>query len=132
MRSASVRFSIKIAVRLGPEYARRFELLPPAHRLERKEGYMSKKIKKAKEIKDYDGTDTSGMIDKRRRLSFGDIGLELPPVAPTQVVSIRLPTELLNEIRALGSRDDVPYQAVIKIILAEGIRQKKAKTKKSA
>jgi len=93
---------------------------------------MSKKIKKAKEIKDYDGTDTSGMIDKRRRLSFDDIGLELPPVAPTQVVSIRLPTELLNEIRALGSRDDVPYQAVIKIILAEGIRQKKAKTKKSA
>ena len=93
---------------------------------------MSKKIKKTKQIKDYDGTDTSGMIDKRKRLSFDDIGLELPPVAPTQVVSIRLPTELLNELKALGSRDDVPYQAIIKIILADGIREKKAKAKKSA
>jgi predicted DNA binding CopG/RHH family protein len=75
---------------------------------------MSKKHKKSKAIRDYDRTDTSVMIDKQKRLRFDDIGLELPPVAPTQVVSIRLPTELLNEIKAIGSRDDVPYQAIIK------------------
>jgi predicted DNA binding CopG/RHH family protein len=93
---------------------------------------MSKKTKNTKEIKDYDKADTSSMIDKRRKLRFDDIGLELPPVAPTQVVSIRLPTELLNELKALSSIDDVPYQATIKLLLAEGIRQKKNKIKKSA
>jgi hypothetical protein len=93
---------------------------------------MSKKTKNTKEIKDYDKADTSAMIDKRRKLRFDDIGLELPPVAPTQVVSIRLPTELLNELKALSSIDDVPYQATIKLLLAEGIRQKKNKIKKSA
>jgi predicted DNA binding CopG/RHH family protein len=93
---------------------------------------MSKKPKNTKEIKNYDKADTSGMIDKRRKLRFDDIGLELPPVAPTQVVSIRLPTELLNELKALSSIDDVPYQATIKLLLAEGIRQKKNKIKKSA
>ena len=80
----------------------------------------------------YDTTDTVSMIDKKKRLYFEDLGLELPPTPPTQVVSIRLPTVLLNEIKALGSKDDVPYQALIKILLADGVRQKKAKGKKSA
>jgi predicted DNA binding CopG/RHH family protein len=93
---------------------------------------MIKKNKKSKEISDYDSNDTSSMIDRSQRLHFEDLGLELPPTPPTQVVSIRLPTALLNEIKALGSKDDVPYQALIKILLAEGIRQKKEKAKKSA
>jgi predicted DNA binding CopG/RHH family protein len=108
------------------------ESLPLDQHREKKEDYMSKKTKNTKEIKDYDKADTSAMIDKRRKLRFDDIGLELPPVAPTQVVSIRLPTELLNELKALSSIDDVPYQATIKLLLAEGIRQKKNKIKKSA
>jgi hypothetical protein len=61
---------------------------------------MKSKSKKAKEILDYDSTDTTSMIDKRTSLSFEDLNLELPPTPPTQVVSIRLPTELLNEIKA--------------------------------
>ena len=93
---------------------------------------MNKKNKKTKEIIDYDSTDTSTMINKKNRLRFEDIGLILPPAPPTQVISIRLPTELLNELKALGSRDDVPYQALIKIMLADGIREKKKRSKKSA
>lgn len=93
---------------------------------------MSSKSKKTKEICDYDSSDTSALINKKKKLQFNDIDLELPAIPPTQVVSIRLPTELLNEIKALGSKDDVPYQALIKILLADGIRQKKAKSKKSA
>jgi len=72
------------------------------------------------------------MINKKKRLRLEDIGLELPPAPPTQVISIRLPTELLNELKAMGSRDDVPYQALIKIMLADGVREKKKKSKKSA
>ena len=84
---------------------------------------MKKRSKKATEIRDYDAFDTSVMIDADKRLTFEDIGLELPPAPPTQVISIRLPTELLNELKARGSRDDVPYQVLIKLILAEGLRR---------
>jgi len=51
------------------------------------------------------------------------LGLKLPATPPTQVVSIRLPTALLNEIRAKASAQDVPYQALIKTLLAHGLRK---------
>lgn len=93
---------------------------------------MKRKNRKPLEVPDYDSIDTSSMVDSNKRLTFEDIGLQLPPVPPTQVVSIRLPTELLNELKARGSRDDVPYQALIKIFLSEGLRGKRSKSKRSA
>jgi predicted DNA binding CopG/RHH family protein len=93
---------------------------------------MKKKIKRLREIAEYDFEDTSTMINPRQKIRFEDIGLKLPSQPPTQVVSIRLPTELLNQIKAISSQDDVPYQAIIKIMLAEGVSQKKLKSKKSA
>jgi len=84
---------------------------------------------KKKEITDYDEFDTSAMIDAGKPLSLGELGLKVPDTPPTQVVSIRLPTALLNQLKAMGSQDDVPYQALIKIILAEGVKKR---TKKSA
>ncbi len=93
---------------------------------------MKRKIRKSMVVTDYDENDTTSMIDLNSSMSFKDLGLKLPEVPPTQVISIRLPTALLNEIRALGSRDDVPYQALIKIFLAEAVQQKKTKSKRSA
>ena len=78
-----------------------------------------------REIRDYDRRDTSTMIDRRKRLTFTDVGLELPPTPPTQVVSIRLPSALLNELRAFASARDVPYQALIKLFLAESLQRRK-------
>lgn len=75
--------------------------------------------KKAIEITEYDEHDTSLWIDPHKRLSLKDLGVALPPQAPTQVVSIRLSTPLLNQIRAKASEVDIPYQALIKMILAE-------------
>jgi len=91
---------------------------------------MNRKSKKDAEIKDYDELDTSEMIDASESLQLEDLGLKLPETKPTQVVSIRLPTELLNEIRAIGSQKDVPYQALIKLWLAEILKQKKKKEEK--
>lgn len=82
---------------------------------------MSNKRKKLKEIVDYDGNETGPMINAKKPLRFEDIGLELPPTPPTQVVSIRLPSGLLNELRAIGSKRDIPYQALVKMLLAEGV-----------
>ena len=48
---------------------------------------MKKRSKKATEIRDYDAFDTSVMIDADKRLTFEDIGLELPPAPPTATPS---------------------------------------------
>lgn len=89
---------------------------------------MNKRTKKGKEIRDYDSLDTSSMIDRSQPLKFEDLGLKLPEISPTQVVSIRLPSELLNEIRAIGSQQDVPYQALIKLFLARSVAEIKKKS----
>jgi hypothetical protein len=78
-----------------------------------------------REIRDYDSRDTSTMINPRKRLVFADLGLELPRTPPTQVVSIRLPSALLNELKAFASARDIPYQALIKLFLAESLRRRK-------
>jgi len=79
-------------------------------------------------ITDYDFNDTVEMIDKAKPLNLEDLGFTLPEVAPTQVVSIRLPTQLLNQIRALSSQKDVSYQSLIKIFLDDAVRSAKKKT----
>jgi predicted DNA binding CopG/RHH family protein len=84
-----------------------------------------KPTRSRKEIADYDSHDTTAMIDRRRRLSLEKLGLELPKVPPTQVVSIRLPSELLNQIKAFASARDVPYQALIKLLLAESLERRR-------
>lgn len=79
------------------------------------------------EIKDYDELDSSKMVDASKPLQFEDLGLKLPKTPPTQVISIRLPSKLLNEIRALGSARDIPYQALIKLFLSESLLRRKKK-----
>ncbi len=74
-----------------------------------------------REIRDYDSTDTVSFIDDAKPLEFEDLGLKLPEVPPTQVVSIRLPSKLLNELKALSSERDMPYQALIKLFLSQSV-----------
>lgn len=78
---------------------------------------------KRHEIQDYDEHDTTEWINPSKPLSLKKLGLKLPPTAPTQVVSIRLPTALLNRLRAIASSQDIPYQALIKLILAKSTRK---------
>lgn len=40
---------------------------------------------------------------------------------PVKLISIRLPRELLNRLRAMATKRDVPYQSLIKMILAEKV-----------
>ena len=89
----------------------------------------SKKIKSrsVKEIKDYDSVETSGLVNTSKPIKFEDLGLKLPVIPPTQVVSIRLPSELLNELKAIGSQKDIPYQALIKLFLSESVAEMKKK-----
>jgi len=77
------------------------------------------------EIRDYDDRDTSTFIDPAKPITFTDLGVALPKAPPTQVVSIRLPSTLLNELKAFASARDVPYQALIKLMLAEALARRK-------
>ncbi|MBI2336585.1 MAG: hypothetical protein HYU97_07485 [Deltaproteobacteria bacterium] len=40
---------------------------------------------------------------------------------------MRLPSALLNELKAMGSQQDIPYQALIKLLLAQSIDKLKRK-----
>jgi hypothetical protein len=88
---------------------------------------MKKKSKKPRrKIETYDNNDASNFINPRKPLRFEDLGLRLPNTPPTQVISIRLPTSLLNEVKAICSERDVPYQAWIKWCMAEAVKKEKA------
>lgn len=48
----------------------------------------------------------------------------LPRLKPsTRTISIRLPELMLNELRMMANKRDVPYQSLIKIFLKERIDQ---------
>ena len=48
----------------------------------------------------------------------------MPNLRPTmKKISIRLPESLLESIKVLAHKRDVPYQSLMKILLAEGIER---------
>lgn len=48
----------------------------------------------------------------------------LPNLKPSlTTISLRMPNHLLNELKLLANRRDVPYQSLLKIFLAERIQQ---------
>ena len=62
-------------------------------------------------------SDSTDYIDweKSKRITFSN----LKP--STKTISIRLPESMLEEIKSLANKHDVPYQSLIKIILKERI-----------
>ena len=52
-----------------------------------------------------------------------------PKLKPTtKSISLRLPVPMLNELRLLANKRDVPYQSLIKIFLKERIDQELRRT----
>lgn len=43
--------------------------------------------------------------------------------SPTRPISLRLPEWLFSQVKHLAEKADVPYQSLIKIFLAERVRQ---------
>jgi predicted DNA binding CopG/RHH family protein len=63
--------------------------------------------------------DSTEHVDwSKAKLSF------FPQLKPSsRTISIRLPEALLESIRVLANRQDVPYQSMLKILLAEKVRE---------
>jgi predicted DNA binding CopG/RHH family protein len=57
------------------------------------------------------------------------VRLEFDPAVerPTQPVTVRLPRRLLQELRVLAKDRDVPYQSLLKILLAEKVAELRRK-----
>jgi predicted DNA binding CopG/RHH family protein len=54
----------------------------------------------------------------------------LPKLKPsTKTISLRMSESMLNELRLLANKRDVPYQSLIKVILRERIDQELYSTK---
>jgi len=54
---------------------------------------------------------------KAKRLSF-------PNLKPsTKTISIRLPESMLDDLKMLANKKDIPYQSLLKVFLAERIKE---------
>jgi len=52
------------------------------------------------------------------------VELDLPNLKPTtKTISLRLPIGLLNRIRKIANKKDVPYQSLMKVFLDEKTKQ---------
>ena len=52
----------------------------------------------------------------------------LPRLKPsTRTISLRLPEALLDELKVLANKKDVPYQSLLKVFLAERIQQEQSR-----
>jgi predicted DNA binding CopG/RHH family protein len=68
--------------------------------------------------------DTTDYFDfsKQSRVEIEfDPGVE----APVKSISLRLPREMLNALKVLANKKDIPYQSLIKVYLAEKIREER-------
>lgn len=87
---------------------------------------MKKKLKPIPGFKNEDEerdfwakADSSEYFDwsKAQKVSFPNLKLS------TETISIRLPRELLDELKALAHKKDVPYQSLMKIFLAQKVQE---------
>lgn len=55
---------------------------------------------------------------------------KLPNLKPTsRTISLRLPISILDEIKQMANKRDVPYQSFMKVILADAIAREKHSSK---
>ena len=73
----------------------------------------------AQEQEFWSAHDSTNYVDwsTAQRITFG----RLKP--STQTISIRLPEALLEDLKLLANKRDVPYQSLLKIFLAERVTQ---------
>jgi len=75
----------------------------------------------------WDGHDSTDYIDwtKAKRALF-------PRLKPsTETISLRLPKSLLDELKLLANKRDVPYQSLLKVFLAERVERELRRTSRS-
>lgn len=58
---------------------------------------------------------------------------QFPELSPsTKKISLRLPEALIDDLKIMAHRIDVPYQSLLKVFLAERVEQEKRTQEKTA
>lgn len=72
----------------------------------------------------WESHDTSPFVDwSQARIAV------FPDLKPsTETISLRLPTALLSELKALANKRDVPYQSLLKVFLADRVASEVARS----
>ncbi len=79
-----------------------------------------RQLKTETDVQDFWATaDSSTLLDwSKAPVSF------FPQLKPSsKTISIRLPESLLETIKVLANRQDIPYQSMLKILLAEKVQE---------
>jgi len=87
---------------------------------------MKKKLKKIPKFKsENDERKFWSEVDSTEYIDWSEAEVvALPKLKPsTKTISLRLPESMLDEIRTIANKHDVPYQSFIKIILKEKIEE---------
>jgi len=59
--------------------------------------------------------------------------VKFPNLKPSsKTISLRLPESMLNEIKIMANKRDVPYQSLIKLLLSEKLEERNREKKKAA
>jgi len=92
---------------------------------------MKKKIKPIPKFKNerderefwttHDTTDYFDFSESNRVEIEFDPGIE----APVKSISLRLPRDMLNQLKVLANKKDIPYQSLIKVYLSEKIAEER-------
>ena len=82
-----------------------------------------KKIPKFKDI--YQESEFWKKHDSAEYIDWNKASIaSFPNLKPsTDSISLRLPESLLNEIKILANKQDIPYQSFIKMLLAQSVNQ---------
>ena len=88
-----------------------------------------KKIKKLKPIPVFKNEDEEAKFwnthDSTQYVDWSKaVKVEFPNIKPTtKTITLRLPMNLLNSIKTLANKKDVPYQSLMKILLAQKVKE---------
>jgi uncharacterized DUF497 family protein/predicted DNA binding CopG/RHH family protein len=68
-----------------------------------------------------------GTHDSTEFIDWGTAGRhKFPELKPTlRTISIRLPVSMIEDLKSLANKRDVPYQSLLKIFLAEKVREER-------
>lgn len=79
----------------------------------------------AEERRFWETHDSADYVDwsRARTVSFPNLKLS------TTTISLRLPAGLLGDLKTLANKMDVPYQSLLKVLLAESIARKQGTRK---
>ena len=92
---------------------------------------MKKKVKPVPKFrKEQDERDFWNTHDTTEYFDFSksnQVEIEFDPgiEAPVKSISLRLPREMLNELKVLANKKDIPYQSLIKVYLAQKIAEER-------